>query len=111
MAGLVDVCFHVIPMITGSLPNAFVDDFQMRHVDHLKLADPSFSVPDTIDMLLGANIIDDLMLDNRIVDNGLIFRESLLSWVVSGPILETNGVFSTRHVTVVTNVETHKSLA
>ena len=62
---------------TGSLPNAIVDISQMRHVDHLKLADPNFSVPGKIDILLGADIIEDLMLDNRIRDNDLILRVSL----------------------------------
>ena len=59
----------------------------MRHVDHLKLADANVSVPGKIDMLLGADIIEDLMMDNRIRDNGLILRESLLGWIVSGPIM------------------------
>ena len=111
IAGSIDVNFHVIPKITGSLPNAIVDISQMRHVDHLKLADPNFSVPGKIDMLLGADIIEDLMLDNRIRDNGLILRESLLGWIVSGPILETSGVISTHHVTVASDGESNKLLA
>ena len=111
IAGSIDVNFHVIPKITRSLPNAIVDISQMRHVDHLKLADPNFSVPGKIDMLLGADIIEDLMLDNRIRDNGLILRESLLGWIVSGPILETSGVISTHHVTVASDGESNKLLA
>ena len=87
IAGSIDVNFHVIPKITGALPNAIVDISQMRHVDHLKLADANVSVPGKIDMLLGADIIEDLMMDNRIRDNGLILRESLLGWIVSGPIM------------------------
>ena len=108
IACLIDVNFHVIPKITGSLPNAIVDISQMRH---LKLAYPKFSVPGKIDMLLGADIIEDLMLDNRIGDNGLIIRESLLGWIVSGPILETNGAISTHHVTVASDGESNKLLA
>ena len=111
IAGSIDVNFHVIPKITDSLPNAIVDISQMRHVDHLKLADPNFSVPGKIDMLLGADIIEDLMLDNRIRDNGLILRESLLGWIVSGLILETSGVISTHHVTVASDGESNKLLA
>ena len=111
IAGSIDDNFHVIPKITGSLPNAIVDISQMRHVDHLKLADPNFSVPGKIDMLLGADFIEDLMLDNRIRDNGLILRELLLGSIVSGPISETSGVISTHHVTVASDGESNKLLA
>ena len=111
VAGSTDVKLHVIPKINSSLPNAIVDISQMHHVDRLKLADPNFSVPCKIDMLLGADIIEDLILDNRIRDNGLIFRESLLGWIVSGPILETSGVISTHNVTVASDGESNKLLA
>ena len=111
IAGSIDVNFHVIPKITGSLPNAIVDISQKRHVDQLKLADPNFSVRGKIDMLLGADIIEDLMLDNRIRDNGLILRESLLGLIVLGPILETSGVISTHYMTVASDGESNKLLA
>ena len=111
IAGSIDVNFHVIPKIIGSLPNAIVDISQMRHVDHLKLADSNFSVPGKLDMLLGADIIEDLMLDNRIRDNGLILRESLPGRIVSGTILETSGVISTQHVTMASDGESNRLLA
>ena len=82
IAGSMYVNFHVIPKITGSLPNATVDISQMRHVDHPKLANLNFSVPGKIDVLVGADIIEDLMLDNRIREKGLILRESLLCWII-----------------------------
>ena len=105
IAGSIDVNFHVIPKITGSLPNAIVDISQMGHADHLKLANSISSMPGKIDMLLGADIIEDLMLDHRIRDNGLILRESFLGLIVSGPILKTSGVISTHHVTVTSDGE------
>ena len=58
----------------------------MRHVNHLQLADLSFNVPGKIDILLGADVIEEVMLDNRINDNGVVIRESLFGWIFSGPV-------------------------
>ena len=49
----------------------------MRHVNHLQLADLSFNVPGKIDIFLGADVNEEVMLDNRINDNGVVIRESL----------------------------------
>ena len=62
-------------------------------------------------MFLGADIIGDLMLDNRIRKNGLLLRKSLLVCTVSGPILETSNVIPTHHVAVATVVESNMLLA
>ena len=58
----------------------------MRHVNHLQLADPTFNVPGKIDILLGADVLEEVMLDNRIKDNGVVIRESLFGGIVSGPV-------------------------
>ena len=58
----------------------------MRYVNHLQLADPTFNVPGKIDILLGADVLEEVMLDNRIKDNGVVIRESLFGWIVPGPV-------------------------
>ena len=77
---------HVIPKITNEIPTKPIDVSQLRHVNHLQLADPTFIVPGRIDFLLGADVLEEVMLDNRIKDNGVVIRESLFGWIVSGPV-------------------------
>ena len=83
---VLDINLHVIPKITNAIPSQEIDVSQLRHIHNLQLADPQFNVPGKIDILLGADVIEDVMLDNRIKDNGLHIKESLFGWIVSGPI-------------------------
>ena len=102
----VKVNLHVIPRITGCMPSSKIDKSQMRHVDNLPLADPTFNVPGHIDVLLGSDVIEDVMLDNRIRDNGLSIRDSIFGWVVSGPVNQAEGNFVATHVSL--DVETNQ---
>ncbi len=58
----------------------------MRHVDNLPLADPNSNAPGRIDVLLGSDVLEDVMFDIGIKGNGFSIRESLFGWVISGPI-------------------------
>ena len=42
----------------------------MWHITTLDVAEAQFNVPSTIDVLLGADAIEEVMLDNRIRDKG-----------------------------------------
>ena len=42
----------------------------MWHVINWNVAEPQFNVPSTIDVLFGADAIEEVILDNRIRDNG-----------------------------------------
>ena len=66
-----DINLHVIPKITNAIPSQEIDVSQLRHIHNLQLADPQFNVPGKFDILLGADVIEEVMLDNRIKDNGL----------------------------------------
>ena len=83
---VVETNLHVIPKITNEIPTKPIDVSQLRHINHLQLADPTFNVPGKIDILLGAEVLEEVMLDNRIKDNGVVIRESLFGWIVSGPV-------------------------
>ena len=69
----------------------------MRHIQNLNMADPQFNVPSTIDVLLGADVIAEVMLDNRIKDNGVYLRESIFGWIVSGPVKTTTTDFEVNY--------------
>ena len=63
-------------------------NFAIEICENPPLADPTFNVWGKIDILLGADVLKDISLENRIRDNGAVIRESLFGWVVSGPIKE-----------------------
>ena len=83
---VVETNIHVIPKITNEIPTKPIDVSQLRHFNYLQLAYPTFNVPGKIDILLGADVLEEVMLDNRIKDNGVVIRESLFGWIVSGPV-------------------------
>jgi hypothetical protein len=77
----------VVPHITDHLPN-----FEVRSnlgiSASLSLADPNFSQPGEIDLLLGADVFWDIIETDRIKlgKNKPILQDSRLGWIVSGPI-------------------------
>ena len=83
---VVETNLHVIPKITNEKPTKLIDVSQLHHVNHLQLADLTFNVPGKIDISLGADVLEEVVLDNRIKDNDVVIRESLFGWVVSGPV-------------------------
>ena len=100
------VNLHVIPRITGSMPSSPTDKSQLRH--NLPLADPHFNLPGKIDILLGSDVIEEVMYDNRIKDNGLSIRDSMFGWVASGPVHKPDDSIVYAHVAL--DVETDQLL-
>ena len=93
----VPINLHVISRITNQVPTSKVDISQMRNIRNLKLADPTFNTPGKIDVLLGADVLEDVMMENKIKDNGLSVRDSIFGWVVSGPVKQTSESTLTSH--------------
>ena len=102
----VPVNLHVIPRITNQVPTSKVDISQMRQIRNLKLADPTFNTPGKIDVLLGADVLEDVMMESKIKENGLSIRDSVFGWVVSGPVKQTQEAsITTHHVAIESNWE------
>ena len=72
------------------------------------MADTQFNMPSTIDVLLGADVIEEIMLDNRIKDNGVYLRESIIGWIVSGPVKTTTADIEVNHFSSL--VKRHRQL-
>ena len=53
---------------------------------NVKLADPNFNIPSQIDLLLGADIYDHIVLEAKIQQDSVFFRETTFGWIVSGCI-------------------------
>ena len=93
----VPVNLHVIPRITNQVPPSKVDASQLHLIRNLKLADPAFNTPGKIDVLLGADVLEDVMMEAKLKDGGLSVRDSIFSWVVSGPVKPLQEMSITSH--------------
>ena len=82
----IEVNLHLIPKISNTIPDKGIHVSTVRHVNNLNKADPTFSVPNKVDLLLGADVIEDILLDNKLKDNGLCNWDSVFDWFVSGPV-------------------------
>ena len=69
----------------------------MRDIRNLNMADPEFNVPSTNNVLLGADVIEEVMFENRIKHNGVYLPESIFGWIVSGPVKTTTAGFEVNY--------------
>ena len=106
----IEVNLHLIPKISNTIPDKEIDVSTIRHVNNLNLADPIFNVPNKVDVLLGADVIEDIMLDNKIKDNGLCIRDSVFGWVVSGPVYSSGSNNVVSHMTTTPNCDSGQLL-
>ena len=106
----IEVNLHLIPNFSKTVPDKEIDISTMRHVNKLNLADPAFNVSNKVDLLLGADVIEDILLDNKIKDNCLCFRESVFGWVVSGPVYLSGSNNVVSHMTTTRNFDSYQLL-
>ena len=75
----------VMSKLTNVLHSSKVSTTSWKHLPNLRLADPTFNTPSGIDLILGAELYETIMLDARIKENNNItYRNSLFGWVVIG---------------------------
>ncbi|XP_071052868.1 uncharacterized protein [Onthophagus taurus] len=86
----------VLPVITSNLPQFAIDVNSLKIPAHLRLADPEFYNPNSIDMLLGADYFWELLCIGQIkLDDGPVIQNTRFGWIVSGPV-QTSAVPSVR---------------
>lgn len=78
---------HILPKLTSTLPSAPIHSTSWEHLKGLQLADPHFSEPGPIDIILGADayaqiIESDLIKGDK---NSPIAQLTILGWIISGP--------------------------
>ena len=61
----------------------------LESVKNLKLADPNFNSPGRIDILLGADVLEDVMKEGKFKEKGLHIRNSIFGWIVSGIVQQS----------------------
>ena len=102
----VDVNLHLISKITNVIPSQEIDISQMRHINHLNLADTSFNIPSKVDVLLGADVVEEILLENKIKDIGLYLRDSIL-----GGIATSDAHCITTHLAISSEADTDQLLS
>jgi hypothetical protein len=83
----------ILKQITGLIPNSKVSLPDLSYLQHLQLADPNFNHPGEIDILLGAELSDKIIMEGRVAGPcGLpSARNSELGWIVSGRVSNESG--------------------
>ncbi|XP_062540969.1 uncharacterized protein LOC134209013 [Armigeres subalbatus] len=86
----------VVPRVTGALPSLKLDATNWPIPKKLKLADPRFFDPSRIDLLIGAEKFYELLQEGKILMSTdlPLLQESLLGWLVAGPVYNTPNVVS-----------------
>ncbi|XP_071582286.1 uncharacterized protein, partial [Temnothorax nylanderi] len=78
---------HILPKLTTALPSVRCDSSTWIHLNGLQYADPEFTIPGPIDIILGADFYG-IILEEGIVKGALdtpIAQSTKLDWIISGP--------------------------
>lgn len=97
----------MLPTITGRLPSTLLSTENWKHLDGLPLADPTFNVPDGIDVVLGAATCAKLN-KSKIVKGASdqpIAQCTHIGWVVYGSTHVSTRYLQTLHVLTKMNEE------
>lgn len=83
----ISVKAYVLETITASLPETKID-LNSLDTKHLRLADPNYHTPSKIDILLGAEVFGQVILDGIKKDSQetLVAQFTKLGWIISGII-------------------------
>ncbi|KAF9822583.1 hypothetical protein SFRURICE_010685 [Spodoptera frugiperda] len=81
----VDVDCFVLPNITTHIPQTYIDLTDLQLPAGISLADPTFNIPSSIDILVGADIFWNVIGRNRIQLGGHMptLFETKLGWLIS----------------------------
>ena len=82
---VIEVRAFILPSLTQLLPSRSFHKSAQSHIRTVNLADPEFNVSSAIDLILGADIAEEIALEGKFSENnGLHFRNTVLDWIVSG---------------------------
>lgn len=77
---------YVLHSLTSLLPSTNVSTSKWAEIDNLPLADPTYATPGKIDILLGAEVYSEILLDGVMKHPGcnLIAQNTVFGWILSG---------------------------
>lgn len=81
-----DLSCAILSNITCKLPQISLDESLLKIPTHIKLSDPFFSSPSQIDILIGAELYYDLLLNEtyKLGKNLPVLQNTHLGWVIAG---------------------------
>lgn len=83
----------VVPKVTRVLPNFTLTKSPISSADFndLELADPNFHLPSHVDLLIGSNVLPQILLEGvKCIAHSLMAQSTIFGWVISGPITVTS---------------------
>jgi hypothetical protein len=96
---------YVLKSLTSMLPSKVVHAPNWYELQNLPLADPNFTTPGKIDVLLGAEVFSDIILSGVMKNpsRNLIAQNTVLGWIVSGK-LSRNTTYASRVISMHTQI-------
>jgi hypothetical protein len=88
--------------VTRRLPTQPIDTAGWTPLNHRRLADPTFDMPGVIDIILGADVYDTIVLGGRAkIADDVFLKNTLFGWILSGVGKTTNptGRTQSTHIT------------
>lgn len=91
---IITVKAHVLSKLTTLLPSSKVFAQVLPALPSMELADPSFGTPNKIDLLLGAEVYSQILLEGLVKDSAgsVVAQHTKLGWILSGKIHSENKV-------------------
>lgn len=79
---------YVMKKLTSLLPERKINTHVLNTISPLALADPSYDTPNKIDLLLGAEVYGQILLEGIVKDPSgcLIAQNTTLGWILSGQL-------------------------
>ncbi|XP_026732804.1 uncharacterized protein LOC113497449 [Trichoplusia ni] len=82
----IQVNAYVLRSVTSLLPSTELHSPDWLHLDKIPLADPGYATPSKIDILLGAEVYSEILLDGIVRHNKILAQNTTLGWVLSGRV-------------------------
>ncbi|XP_071581815.1 uncharacterized protein [Temnothorax nylanderi] len=104
------ICAHILPKLTASLPSLRCDESAWEHLKNLQFADPKFTVPGSVDVILGADIYSTIIEEGIVkgaVDTPLA-QCTKLGWIISGPVGNASTSFLVQCLHISIDKELHE---
>lgn len=91
------VTAHVMPTITQLLPSQRLPESNWNHLRKITLADPQFSVPGKVDILLGADVFSNIIMKGLRRGKAYepVAQQTTLGWIISGRSSQSSIPFHT----------------
>ncbi|XP_067616222.1 uncharacterized protein [Eurosta solidaginis] len=85
----------VLPQLTKNLPTSTISRKIWQQFKLLELADPSCHIPGQTDMVIGSDILPQILLEGiKKVCGSILAQQTIFGWILSSPITENVVSFS-----------------